>query len=72
MSENAFAISKINDFVFCPVSIYYHDLDNETDKLTYQDSYQLNGTAAHTKIDSGQYSDRIDVLQNVSVYSSKS
>lgn len=71
MSENSFSISKINDFIFCPVSIYFHELDIDTDKLTYQTSFQINGTAAHSTVDSGQYSDRKSVLQGVAVYSSK-
>ena len=26
--ENPIAISKLNDFIFCPISIYYHELEN--------------------------------------------
>lgn len=58
MSENPVLISHINDFIFCPVSIYFHGLDSSTDRLTLQSSYQLNGTAAHEKSDNGTYSDR--------------
>lgn len=57
MSENPISISNLNDFIFCPASIYFHLLDYDTDKLTYQDSYQLNGTAAHKAVDSCAYSD---------------
>lgn len=52
MSETPIAISNLNDYAFCPVSIYFHLLDYDTDTLTYQDSYQINGTAAHKAVDS--------------------
>lgn len=68
MSENPILISNLNDFIFCPASIYFHALDSDTDRLMYQDEYQLNGTAAHEKSDSGQYSTKKSVLQAVQVY----
>ena len=58
MSETPIAISNLNDYVFCPVSIYFHSLDYDTDTLTFQDSYQINGTAAHKAVDSSAYSDK--------------
>lgn len=51
MSENPIAISNLNDFIFCPVSIYFHLLDYETEKLTYQNGSQINGTVDKTKQD---------------------
>lgn len=71
MSENPLSISNLNDFIFCPVSIYFHSLDYETDKLTYQDEYQINGSAAHEAVDTGSYSNRRTVLQAVPVYCEK-
>lgn len=47
MSENPIAISKLNEFIFCPASIYFHSLEEDENKLLYQDSFQLNGTDAH-------------------------
>lgn len=69
--ENPISISNLNDFIFCPVSIYFHGLDNDTEKLTYQSSYQLNGTASHEKSDNGVYSTKKNILQSISVYSDK-
>ncbi len=69
--ENPIAISKLNDFIFCPVSIYFHDLDIETEKMTYQSACQLNGTAAHETIDSKRYSSKKNVLQGIDVYCEK-
>ncbi len=62
MSEEPLSISNLNDFIFCPVSIYFHSLENETEVMTYQDSYQINGSAAHSKPDNGKYSTKKSVL----------
>lgn len=67
--ENAIQISKINDFIFCPASIYFHMLDDDTEKKLYQSNYQLNGSKAHECIDNKTYSGRKDVLQGIDVYS---
>ena len=69
--ENPIVISNLNDFIFCPASIYFHSIDSDAEKLTFQDHYQLNGTAAHEKSDNGEYSDRKDILQAISVYCEK-
>lgn len=69
--ENPIAISKLNDFIFCPVSIFFHELDLETEKVTYQTVKQLNGTAVHESIDQKRYSTKNSVLQGVSVYCEK-
>lgn len=71
MSEELILISHLNDFVFCPVSIYFHSLSKDTDNIMYQDACQINGTAAHDKIDKSNYSDRKSILQSISVYSEK-
>lgn len=44
-------------------------LDEDTEKITYQDTCQLNGTAAHEKSDTAAYSSRKSMLQGISVYS---
>lgn len=71
MSEEPILISNLNDFIFCPVSIYFHSLESDEENLLGQDSFQLNGTAAHEKSGSGKYSSRKNVLQGISVYSGK-
>lgn len=71
MSENPIFISNLNDFIFCPASIYFHMLDEQEEKLIYQNSEQLNGTDAHKKPDSATYSSKRSVLQGVSVYCEK-
>lgn len=69
--ENPISISNLNDFIFCPASIYFHSIDSDVEKLTFQDHYQLNGTAAHEKSDNGEYSYRKDILQAIPVYCEK-
>lgn len=71
MSENPIAISNLNDFIFCPVSIYFHLLEGDEETLLYQDSQQLNGTHSHRNSDSARYSSKKNILQGVGVYCSK-
>lgn len=67
--ENYLPISYINDFIFCPRSIYNHQLYQNRDELLYQGEKQTEGKAAHQIIDAKTYSDRKNVLQNFEVYS---
>ena len=67
--DNLIPISYLNDFIFCPVSIYFHQLYGAQERLTYQCSNQINGTAAHKTVDSSTYSTRKNILQGISVYS---
>ncbi|MBQ4268994.1 MAG: type V CRISPR-associated protein Cas4 [Clostridia bacterium] len=71
MSEYPIIISNLNDFIFCPASIYFHGLDADTENITMQTPKQLNGTAAHEKTDAGEYSTSAYVLQGTVVYSEK-
>ncbi len=70
MSETPLIISNLNDFIFCPVSIYFHSLDNENGILN-KDSYQLNGTDAHKNSDFATYSTKRSMLQEIGVYCEK-
>jgi len=69
VSEHPIAISNLNDFIFCPVSIYYHSLDIDSDTLLFQDVAQLNGSHAHKAIDGATYSTRKSILQGMTIYS---
>ena len=64
-------ISKLNDFLFCPISIYFHGLYGNTDVILYQCSDQIKGTIAHNAVDTGKYSSRKDILQGIYVCSEK-
>lgn len=66
--RNEIMISTLNDFVFCPASIYFHMLYGETDKISYQCTDQVNGSAAHETVDNKIYSTKKDILSAVDVY----
>ena len=49
--EDLILISNLNDFIFCPVSIYFHKLYGNQDNLTYFDNVQWNGRKPRIKSD---------------------
>lgn len=69
--EDPILITWLNDFIFCPASIYFHNLYGETERIAFQQPCQLNGTAAHERIDSGKYSTRKNILSGIPVYCEK-
>jgi RecB family exonuclease len=68
MNDNTIMISNINDFLFCPLSIYFHNLVGNFDRMMLQSTYQINGSHAHRTIDTGTYSSRSACLQGVEIY----
>ncbi|MDQ3072723.1 MAG: type V CRISPR-associated protein Cas4 [Bacteroidota bacterium] len=69
--ESYIPISFLNDFIFCPRSIYFHQLYGGYDSSMYQQRPQVAGKAAHTAIDQKKYSTRKNVLQGLEIYSEK-
>lgn len=69
MIDTAIIISNLNDFVFCPASIYFHNLYGTQNTMTYQAVPQLRGTAAHENVDNNKYSTRKDILTGLAIYS---
>lgn len=67
--ETYIKISYLNDFIFCPRSIYFHELYGDKERRIYQSSVQLDGLAAHSCIDKATYSTACTILQGISVYS---
>lgn len=51
-------ISYLNDFVFCPYSIYLHQVFEEGKEETYSAKPQQQGRSAHENIDHGIRKDR--------------
>ena len=49
-------ISYLNDFIFCPLSIYYHQLYGSLDERMYYGKAQLDGKAVHSAVDEKRYS----------------
>ena len=69
--EETILISYLNDFIFCPISIYFHKLYGKLNKTPYQSEDQINGTNAHKAIDNKTYSSRKNILQGIDIYSQK-
>ena len=71
MEDGLITLSQLNDFVFCPISIYFHNLYGNVTSRNYQRVDQIRGKVAHEAIDENRYSTRKDVLSGIDVYSEK-
>ena len=69
--DDSILITELNDFIFCPVSIYFHKLYGTMETALYQSSDQINGTNVHKAIDEGSYSTKADILMGTDVYCEK-
>ena len=70
MEENII-ISNINDFIFCPRSIYFHNLYGNFDEHIYHSSSQVQGRIAHRSIDQKNYTTKKSILQGIDIYSAE-
>ena len=66
--EDIILISYLNDYIFCPVSIYFHKLYGNVNKEVYQSTVQIEGTNAHEAIDNSKYSTKVSILQGTEVF----
>ena len=64
-------ISTLNDFIFCPYSIYLHNVYMESDEGLYHATPQTRGKIAHETIDKKKASNRTDDLQALPIISEK-
>lgn len=71
MIEYPIIASNINDFIFCPMSIYFHNLYSEQDVLTYHRKEQINGKNAHKNVDANIYSTSKSFICGIDAYSEK-
>lgn len=69
--ESHIQISKINDFIFCPYSLYYHSIYENFSQKVYHGSAQTKGKIKHECIDTGKYSTAKKFLQGIDVYCEK-
>lgn len=70
--ESFWTMMQLNDFIFCPRSLYYSGIYRNTGSVElYHQAPQLNGKAAHEAVDEARYSSRKDVLQGITVYCEK-
>lgn len=67
--EPYICISYINDFLYCPVSIYVHSLFLNFDRSTYHQTPQIVGLQNHESIDQGTYSTAKKFLIGIEIYS---
>lgn len=68
--ESYLMITQINDFLFCPRSILFHDfLRDNFVPGHYRETPQVQGLAAHAAIDEQRYSSKKNILQGTMVYS---
>ena len=70
--ESYLMITQLNDFIFCPRSIYFSGIYRESvsDEL-YHQTPQREGLAHHAAIDENRYSSRNDIITGLTVYSEK-
>lgn len=61
-------LSTLNDFIFCPYSIYLHSVYMETDEDLYKAVPQTKGTLAHQGVDEKKGSTRKGDIMSLPVY----
>lgn len=71
MEESFIKIYTLNDFIFCPYSIYLHNVYENTDESLYHAVPQTRGRIAHKSVDEKRASTHKDVLESISVSSIK-
>jgi len=68
---NYIPISTLNDFIFCPYSIYLHNVYVAADEDLYHATPQTRGKAFHKTIDEKNYSTKKDEIAGISVFSNE-
>lgn len=63
------SISTLNDFIFCPYSIYLHNVYMETDETMYHATPQTRGKDAHETLDNKTASNRSNDILSLPVFS---
>jgi len=69
--ESYIQISKINDFLYCPLSLYLHTIYENFDARGYHEAAQVAGKIVHQNIEKGLYSSAKRFIQAIDVYSEK-
>lgn len=69
--ETYVLLSELNDFIFCPRSIYWHHIYGRYTTSSYHTTSQILGNIAHKTIDNQTYSSRKTILQGISIYSNR-
>ena len=61
-------LSTLNDFIFCPYSIYLHSVYMESDEDLFKATPQIRGTIAHQGVDEKKGSTRKSDIMSLPVY----
>lgn len=69
--DSAIPISAINDFLYCPKSLYLHSVYSSFDTSIYHDTPQTVGSITHENIENQTYTTSGHILQGLSVYSAR-
>ena len=69
--DDYISISTLNDFIFCPYSIYLHNVYMDTDEGLYHAKPQTKGKMAHETIDNKTAGNRKEDLFSLPVYSAQ-
>ena len=70
--ESYLMITQLNDFIFCPRSIYFAGIYRESvSDEVYHQTPQRVGLVHHAAIDENRYSSRSDIITGLTVYSEK-
>ncbi len=70
--ESVLTMTQLNDFLFCPRSLYYSGIyRNGSAPEFYHQTPQITGSLAHEAIDEGRYSDCRRVLCGIMVFCEK-
>lgn len=67
--DDYISIALLNDFIFCPYSIYLHNVYMEEDETLYKATPQIRGTIAHEGIDKKTGSTKKADIMSLPVYS---
>ena len=69
MMDDYIAISTLNDFIFCPYSIYLHNVYMDMGEDVYHATPQIRGKLAHETVNEKRTSNRTDEMQSLPVIS---
>lgn len=64
-------ITHLNDFIFCPYSIYIKNLFGNNISIAFSGVKQIDGKSIHISIDNKKYSSSLQILQSLEVYSNQ-
>lgn len=67
--EQSIIISNLNDFIFCPRSIYFHNVYSSFNETLYHTTHQTKGKHAHKTVDKQKYSTKKAILEGIDIFS---